>query len=299
VQKEAYKGLIARLSEWIGRTEVSASRREAALAAVQRLRDDTRPPLWKIDRKALADRTERLIKEPWELNQGGLGICTPAAFTRAWIPRDPVSFVDLISSLYHTGEGRLGNAPDVDLTAALLVPDEDLVEQDYADVVKAMRDDKKPVCPPAEWMVACTLLDDANVAFDYQGHPGEWIADGCSMGPLKSWCEIVGLYSSVERTDSLPDWDDAEALWDYGTVIDKRDVFMSIETDLIQEADQDLWEDIKDFAGGLNHAVTLGRMKVKDGVLEFGCWTWGHARTYSCSPERFESAFNEVVIATL
>ncbi len=299
MEKEAYKGLIAQLSEWIGRTEVSASKRSAALAAVQQLRDDARAPLWKIDRTALAQRCETLVNEPWELYQGGLGICSPAAFVRIWIQRDPLSFVELVSSLYHTGEGRLGKSPDVDPAAALLVPDDDLVDQDYADVVQAMLDDDKPVCPPAEWMVCCTLLDDANAVLDYQGHPGEWVADGCAMSALESWCEIVGLYSSVESTTTLPAWDDAEALWNFGTVIDQRDVFISVEVEILRTAEPDLWDAVKDWAGANNHACTLNRMKVTDGVLKFGCWTWGNARSYECSPDEFKEAFNSAVIAKL
>lgn len=292
MEKGAVGGLIAELSKLIGRSVHAVSTPAQAMNTMASFRADTRPSPWKLSRTDVADRAEALIRKPWLVRQGSLPVCSTAGFLRYWISRDPLSFAELVHSLYHTGQGRLGQSTAVDPDEAVIEPDDDLVEQDYATLRAGLKSD----CPPADWMVLSAITDARNLVVDFEGAGGDWVGGAGWLSQVRSLFELTGLYSDLTTEHSQLSFDDVAAFKALKPGFE-RDVILSIDTDTLKRSGRTLWQEIGTFAP--DHVAGLASPIVDDGSggLTFVAWTWGDFEKYLLSADELDAVYHGALIA--
>ena len=146
-----------------------------------------------LDRREVTARLGDLLADPDLVSQSNLNLCGPAAFLRAWIPRDPVGFVSFAVELYDTGRSSIGGyevAPDDDACLAT----------DYKDLQRRYG---SAITPPAEWMIMSALRDVENAFFDYEGRPDEDVSAATTSGEVTEWLQATGRFSEVRDEANL------------------------------------------------------------------------------------------------
>jgi hypothetical protein len=286
--------LVAGINQLIEGAWPPRSHKQAALAEINNFRKRTTTSPWKLDRELVALRLETLVGDARKVRQGALGTCGPAAFLRSWIPEDPLAFVKFAGELYDTGKGKLGTM-DIE-------PDDDLVEQDYAKNVheaikKKYGDAFRMFCPSADWMVMCSMIDDANIGLDYQGTPEEDWSHGSVPSQMNAWFEAV-----AHNVDS---WDvsagNTDFIYQLSPVPMKRHIVLVIHTYLLNKTAEGVRDWIRWALDFPNHFVVLDTPVSKgfDGKVRFEAWTWGETptTTYELTEEDILDYTDEVISA--
>lgn len=143
----------------------------------------------RLNRNIVLPRLQKLQADPNLINQGGIGLCTAAAFFHHIIQKNPREFYSFGIALYNTGVGFLGNFK--------ISPGSDLRNADYSAL-----EIKTPMMPPqADWMLMSALRDSENWIFDFEGSADETIAMRTSAREMSGWYRKTGFYSSVEYTN--------------------------------------------------------------------------------------------------
>src|SRR3981081_3566735 len=102
---------------------LGTTEQQEAIDIVNAFRAETSAGSFTTRRDDVADRAIAVINDPTLIQQGGLGLCGPAATHRLWIKRDPKAFARYVTSLYDTGSGSIGSRS--------INPGKDLRKQDY------------------------------------------------------------------------------------------------------------------------------------------------------------------------
>lgn len=277
------------------------STKQEARAQIAALRAGIGRSRWKIDRDALADRLEELVEDPDLVDQDDLNLCGPAALLRLWLVEDPLAVTRFASTLYDRGEAWLGGiriAPGPD----------SLIQHDYATIkalVEASRTrPSKPFCPVAEWMILGAIRDSENAGFDFEGLPDELLAGPSGLttpGEIEVWLEATGLYGEVRE--------EANIFFTKGLAHAKslrpgaRDVLLLINAHMLRKVEGALAKTSGDFLVNAfpNHWVVLTTpiTETQDGMIEFGCWSWGRVLSVVITKRTFEANYYGALIAKL
>jgi hypothetical protein len=113
------------------------------------------PGVWTfLHRTAVAQQMQDRIDEPNLVNQGGVGLCGPAAFLRDLIIEDPVLYAIIGRDLFERGSAHLvrGHGNNGGL---FLEPDKDL--RTYNIPIDVASKTKDLVIPEADWMVLASI----------------------------------------------------------------------------------------------------------------------------------------------
>lgn len=263
--------------------------RDQALAAVQTFAEESGATAWPhLNRRGVAARARFLVESPASIQQGGLGLCGPAAFLRFWIARDPMAFVTLVSGLFNTGKGMLGSLS--------VEPSEALRNQDYGAICNRM----VLVCPMTDWMVMCAMRDSANWILDYLGQPDEDYADGSSAGDIAKWMTATGRYSTVEEW--FPNANDP--LNDLLTLAPGRDCDMVLIVNSKILKSQKISGPVGKFierllANSPNHAMILNEPIVVTGPDSYrlSVWSWGSNYTLTLDSTALLANYTAAVVA--
>lgn len=240
----------------------------------------------KID--VVINRLKNIITDPDKLAQGSLNLCGPAAFFNLWIKRDPKEFADYAYGLYKDAIGSIGSYE--------VIPDEDLVDQDYNALIDRMKS-LGGVCLPADWMIMGALRAEENLWYDFKGTPEETLAAITLPGEIAEWLEATGLYSNIRNECNL--------IWTKGVDHAKTLNPTSGDIDIIMLINGNMLNP-KESEGVLkyfpNHYVVLGSPVVETsaGTIKFSYWTWGR-RFYSneFDKKNFEDNYYGTIIAEI
>jgi hypothetical protein len=284
--------LVAAINRFIEGAAPSTSTQKDALDEVLKFRARTTTSPWKIDRARVSFRLEELVKDPSSVQQGACGTCGPAAFLRCWIPEDPLGFVKFAGELYDTGKAKLGTME--------IEPDSDLVEQDYDKNVDGAIKAKYPgnmhmLCPRAEWMVMCSLIDDANHGLDYQGTPDEDWSHGSMPSQMNTWFEAVG-----HTVDSLSSWDMDEMAQALSPVPLKRHIILVVHTVMLSHRIDTVRSALQWALGFPNHFIVLDSpisKTIGDSDFQLAAWTWGETTTYKVTEDELADYVDEAIRA--
>jgi len=138
-----------------------------------------------LDRSTVMARLIDLKSNPALFNQGGIGLCTAAAFLYHVIQKNPNEFFNFATALYGTGVGFLGRFK--------VNPDSDLRNADYSSLARSFH-----MPPQADWMLMSAIRDSENWFFDFEGSPSETVAMSTSAEELSEWYKKTGFYTSVK-----------------------------------------------------------------------------------------------------
>jgi hypothetical protein len=289
---------VAAINQLLEGASPPLSTKEDAHKAVTAFRASTATSPWKImsdpvlAREAVASGLDSLVEEPRKVRQGALGTCGPAAFLRCWIADDPLGFVKFAAELYDTGQAKLGTTA--------IKPGSTLVGQDYTKNVDVAIKAKYPghkefLCPPAEWIVMCSLIDVSGLGIPYDGTPGDF-SEGSWVFQTAGWFEDVGY-----TVDSWQEWDDHGFIWALSPVPKKRHIVLSINSYLVRHRTTGPLSSLRKTLSVANHFVVLDTPVRKgwDGKVQFDAWTWGETptTTYPVTEEEIDKYVNMVVRA--
>jgi N-acetylmuramoyl-L-alanine amidase len=274
---------------------------QEAIDALNAFRAETTAGSFTPTRVDVADRAIALVNDPTLMEQGGLGLCGPAAVHRLWIKRDPKAFAAYITSLYDTGSGTFG---DRTISAGA-----DLRNQDYyGRAVPAMealaknpRDKAEFVCPSADWVAMSSLRDASNIFLDFEGMPDEDYAAGTSASEVAGWLRSTGAYASVSEegnffltkgpahAEGLHPGPDTDVVLLINAHILTADAIVKGKT----KSD--------DFIGSAfpNHVVVLESdvTEPTPDEVEFTCFTWGGTMHIRLRKEIFEANYYGAIVA--
>jgi hypothetical protein len=274
---------------------------EQARAHIAGFRERTTSSPWKIDRGALASRLDELVRHPDRVRQDALNLCGPAALLRVWLAEDPLAVARFASSLYETGQARLGDIR--------IRPGRDsLLKHDYAAVktrIEAARTPTiLPFCPVAEWMMMGSIRDSENGVIDFEGLPDEMLAGPSGLttpGELDDWLRATGLYDTPRA--------EANAFFTKALTHAKglrpgaRDVLLLLNSHMLTSVAIDGPAKAGDFLVNAfpNHWVVLNTpiTETTDGMIEFGCWTWGQDVDVRVAKKVFEVNYYGAISAKL
>lgn len=226
-----------------------------------------------LDRNQVLARINTLRGNANDFNQGGIGLCTAAAFYHHIIQRDPSQFYWFAEALYHQGISFLGQLK--------VAPGDDLRRVNYNGLAQ-----KYAHLPPqADWMLMAALRDSENWFFDYEGTPDESIAMSTSAKELSTWYEETGLYTNV-------------------TYCDDTDLAAISALDKTANNHIALWVAVKllnDPRDG-THMITLESPMVIDqanNTVTFDYWTWGQpVRTLTTTVDALKQYYYGAITAS-
>jgi N-acetylmuramoyl-L-alanine amidase/GH25 family lysozyme M1 (1,4-beta-N-acetylmuramidase) len=280
---------------------LATTAQQEAIDALNAFRAETTAGSFTPTRVDVADRAIALVNDPTLVEQGGLGLCGPAAVHRLWIKRDPKAFAAYITSLYDTGSGTFG---DRTISAGA-----DLRNQDYyGRAVPAMealaknpQDKVENVCPSADWVAMSSLRDASNIFLDFEGMPDEDYAVGTSASEVAAWLRSTGAYASVSEEGNFfftKGLAHAEGLHPGPDT----DVVLLINAHILT-ADAIVKGKTKsdDFIGSAfpNHVVVLESdvTEPTPDEVEFTCFTWGGTMHVRLRKEIFEANYYGAIVA--
>jgi len=280
-------------------TALTTGDQSDAIAAVNTFRAETTAGSFGPRRDDVSDRAIALINDPKLIQQGGLGLCGPAALHRLWIKRDPKSFASYLTSLYDTGAGAIGSRT--------VRAGSDLRNQDYYNrAVPAMRalatqgDGSEFVCPSADWVAMSALRDASNLVLDFEGMPDETTAAGTSSAEVAAWLRATGCYSSVSDEGNwffTKGLDHAEGL----SPSDTTDVVLLINAHILDQSARDGVRKSSEFIARAfpNHFVVLETPITEPTADEvaFTCWTWGDLYPVRIRKDVFNPNYYGAIIA--
>lgn len=226
----------------------------------------------KLDADTVLNRIEDLSKNANLFNQGGIGLCTAAAFYHHVIQKDSAKFKLYANALYGAGKGFLG-----DLNVS---PGYDLRNADYTALAAKIAN----MPPQADWMLMSSIRDSENWLFDYEGSNDESVAISTSAKELSGWYRDTGFYSNVTFSD------DTSAAAIKGIAKNANNhVALWIKTKLLQDSDG-------------KHIVTLeGQITIDEAndKATFDYWTWGQPiKTLSTTWTALKANYLGVITAT-
>jgi hypothetical protein len=204
-----------------------------------------------LDEKTVMSRLDALKKNPNLIDQGALGLCGEAAFYHHVLQRRPLLFGTMAKLLFTDSWGFIGN-----LT---IHPDSDLLNADYAAIAAAFPNEILP--PQADWMVLSALRDTENEFLDFEGTPGESLAEGSNFQELFEWHLKSNLYTSVIKDENAD--------------------LAHVKTSVLKTANNHIALRIKVAMiqpGSGNHIISLESPLLIDEVnnqVVFDYWTWG------------------------
>ncbi|HEV7681135.1 MAG TPA: hypothetical protein VGO68_03360 [Pyrinomonadaceae bacterium] len=204
-----------------------------------------------LDEKTVMNRIDDLKSNPNLIDQGALGLCGEAAFYHHVLQRRPILFGSMAKILFTDSWGFIGN-----LT---IHPDPDLLNANYAAIVAAFPNETMP--PQADWMVLSALRDTENEVLDFEGTPGENLAEGSNFQELFEWHLKSNLYTNV--------------------TMDENTDLAHVKTSVLKTANNHIALRIKVAMiqpGSGNHIISLESPLVIDEVnnqVVFDYWTWG------------------------
>jgi N-acetylmuramoyl-L-alanine amidase len=280
---------------------LAATAQQEAIDALNAFRAETTAGSFTPTRVDVADRAIALVNDPTLVEQGGLGLCGPAAVHRLWIKRDPKAFAAYITSLYDTGSGAFG---DRAISAGAALRNQDY----YGRAVPAMealakkpRDKVEYVCPSADWVAMSSLRDASNIFLDFEGMPDEDYAAGTSASEVAAWLRSTGAYASVSEEGNFfftKGLAHAEGLHPGPDT----DVVLLINAHILT-ADAIVMGKTKspDFIGNAfpNHVVVLESdvTEPTPDEVEFTCFTWGRTMHVRLRKEIFEANYYGAIVA--
>ena len=217
-------------------------------------------------------RIHDLVANPNLFNQGGLGLCTAAAFFHHVLQRKGSEFDTFATALYGSGVGYLG--------ALKVAPGGDLRNVDYAALLTRF-----PTLPPqADWMTMSALRDSANWFFDFEGAPDESFSMSTSAKELSTWYRDTGYYTSVGYSDTT-----GLAAVKNVKKTDSNQVALWVEASLVAPGSKS------------THMITLETPFVIDeaaDTISFDYWTWAQpVKTMAVKLSTFTAAYLGAITA--
>ncbi|SED01976.1 phage tail tip lysozyme [Streptomyces melanosporofaciens] len=246
------------------------STRAEALAAVEAFRGRTAASPWRLDRSQVARRLAELVRDPSKVDQDALNLCGPAAFLPLWLQRDPLAVVRFAAELYDSGRASIGGDYVVE------PGDGSLLGQDYTALAAAAG---PGFCPPADWMILCSLRDSENVFFDFEGRPDEDVSSATTSGEVAGWLRATSLYRDVSDEGNFFFTKGTDHLLNL-TPSANQDVVLLINAHILDQADVIRGgKKSSDFilSAFPNHFIILtARVQPVPGDrLQMTYWTWG------------------------
>lgn len=240
-----------------------------------------------LNADTVLNRLDELRQDPNLIDQGALGLCGEATFFHHVLRRDPVGFVAMAQVLLMSGIGVLGKLvirPDFDLRLA------NYPMIDAARVAEIALDPRlAPMPPQADWMVLSALRDTENELWDFEGTPGESVAEGSNFQELFEWYQKSELYTSV--------------------IIDEDTDLAHVKTSILKTPSNHIALRIRVTmiqTGTGNHIISLASPFVIDEVnqkVTFTYWTWGRSasdpkNTATLTLNAFTNTYLGAIIAT-
>lgn len=227
----------------------------------------------KLRADVVIPRLQVLKTNPNEFDQGGIGLCTAAAFYHHIIQKKPDEFYSYALDLYKVGSGYIGKLK--------VKPGSDLRNADYSALAA-----KYPGAIPreADWMLMSALRDSENWFFDYEGRPDESIAMSTSAKEMSEWYQETGYYSSVTYSDD--------------TSLAKIKTLLKTPSNQIA-----LWVKVSLLGDSRDatHMITLESPMVIDetqNTVSFDYWTWGQpVKTLNTSVDALKKDFLGAIVA--
>jgi hypothetical protein len=240
-----------------------------------------------LNADTVLNRLDELRQDPNLIDQGALGLCGEATFFHHVLRRDPVGFVAMAQVLLMSGIGVLGKLvirPDFDLRLA------NYPMIDAARVAAIALDPTlAPMPPQADWMVLSALRDTENEILDFEGTPGESVAEGSNFQELFEWHQKSELYTSVTKDENT----DLAHVKTSVLKTPSNHIALRIRVAMIQ-------------SGTGNHIISLASPFMIDEVnkkVTFTYWTWGRSasdpkNTANLTLNAFTNTYLGAIIAT-
>lgn len=237
-----------------------------------------------VTRNEIVNDLTTWINDPKSIKQGDLNLCGPAATLYCVVQRDPKMVCKFIIDLVENGKGKFGTRT--------INPDSDLKNQTFK---------KEWGSTAAQWVAMCSLRDDENWFFDYEGTPSEDISAATTPGEVQDWLMETGLYTSVSDEANLVLNENVSHLQNL-KINNNRDNILLIHSHLLKKATSSTKKSDDFITNSFpNHFVVLkSDVVVESDIVKFTVWTWGNDDYKLEVPiKTFNANYYGAVIATV
>ncbi len=211
-----------------------------------------------VTRNQIVDDLTHWINHPDLLDQNKLNLCGPAATLYCVMQRDPKMVCKFVIDLVENGKGKFGTRT--------VNPDSDLKNQTIKDWGPTK----------AQWIAMCSLRDDENWFFDYEGTPEEDVSAATTPGEVQDWLMDTGLYTTIIDEANLVVTESLSHLQKL-KLNNNTDNILLIHAYLLKKA-KSANKKSDDFITNAfpNHFVVLkSDVVVENDIVKFTVWTWG------------------------
>jgi peptidoglycan hydrolase-like protein with peptidoglycan-binding domain len=184
-----------------GRTAAGLAKVPGALASAAAFGATGAGSPWvHLARPAVATSVAERISNPDGAQQGGNGLCSPAAFINVWAQDAPDAYAAFATALFDNGAANL--APNQAGSGLRITASNALLGADYGAIATRMTAKGVPAPSQADWMVMSAIRDGTNKLFKYTGDPDDWVSRvlgtrAVPIGDLDSWLRNAGAWVSV------------------------------------------------------------------------------------------------------
>jgi len=249
------------------------------------------------DRNIFANALKARADEAWQIQQGDVYLCGPAAFMYCIAKDRPADYVRYVLSLAENGIGELGNK--------LVVKPSRICRN--ASLSVAEKGSARSVIDPVDWVALASLRDNTNT-FRLMGGPRDGIAGITLGGDMADWFRATGWFhggvsnsTNLSWSQSFDDLHDVDDQWSQPLKhlcgIEPRingngHVCLLIRSEVLYESYSGFERNrlkasgrSKKWRGFPNHWVVLDghiclpRSATPDHMLNFNVWTWGRKKT--------------------
>jgi peptidoglycan hydrolase-like protein with peptidoglycan-binding domain len=269
------------VSDPFGRTAAGLAKVPAALANAATFGATGAGSPWlHLNRSVVGAGIAERISNPDGAQQGGNGLCSPAAFINVWAQDAPDAYAAFATALFDNGAANL--APNQAGGGLRITASNALLGANYGAIATRMAAKGFPVPSQADWMVMSAVRDGTNNLFNFTGDPDDWISrklgeNPVSVGDLDSWLRNAGAWvsvvdlSNVLLTASLEEAKRLEPL--------RSRCILTIDAEMLN--------------GPGRHIVVLRSpiAETGDGFVTLRVWSWAGLRDVKVTKEKFEDTY--------
>lgn len=226
----------------------------------------------KLDHRQVTTRLMDLRNNANLFNQGGIGLCTAAAFYHNIIQKNPIGFGLFAKQLHAEGMGYLNKLK--------IAPGDSILNVDYNILAKNYGN----MPPQADWMLMAALRDSQNWFLNFDGAPDENVAFNTSASELSEWYNGTGFYSTVVFSNDT-DLDEIKKVIKSGN----NHVALWIKISMLGDPRPS------------THIITLESPLIINEAansVTFDYWTWGQpVKSLQTTLDNFKSSYLGAIIA--
>jgi hypothetical protein len=231
--------------------------------AIQNFKDSTASTKWSwINKSKLIEDIESIVADPYEVKQQYTPFCGPASIVFELVSRDPIKYVEIMQSIYETGQFRTRDG-------TIIESREKLLKSRVPDLIRR-----------ANWMLLGTMRDDENwlLAVESEGDNDNpsGVVGMTTIHEMKKWTEsilgfknakwkssyVIGELKAIVKAQEVVDNGGVAFLLIDSALLNNRNPLISVPKHWIP------------YLGNLN----MNRRRwwrVYDGRIEFDVFSWG------------------------